>query len=71
MVVDAFSAFRDDAGAFQGPVEKRLRGVKLRSGKRVAVVFGGSTELLRAGLSKLRTVPFRTVEELEAAIESD
>ena len=28
VVVDAFSAFRDDAGAFQSPVDKRLRGVE-------------------------------------------
>ena len=42
-----------------------------QSGKRVAVTYGGSKELLRAALPKLRTVPFRTVEELEAAMESD
>ena len=67
--IAVWTVWDDEASARN--FEKRLRGVKLRSGKRVAVVFGGSTELLRAGLSKLRTVPFRTIEELEAAIESD
>ena len=50
---------------------KRVRETKVRSGRKVAVAFDGSTKLLRAGLKKLRTVSFRTVEELEAAIESD
>lgn len=68
-MVMVWTVWDDEASARN--FEKRVRGVKLRSGKRVAVTFGGSTELLRAGLKKLRTVPFRTVEELEAAIESE
>ena len=64
-----WTVWDDDASARN--FDERLRGVKVHSGKVVAVAFGGSTELLRAGLKKLRAVPFRTVEELEAAIESE
>ena len=67
--VVVWTVWDDEASARN--FERRVRGVKLRSGKRVAVAFGGSTELLSAGLSKLRAVPFRTVEELEEAIESE